>query len=561
MRELGAQGIGPQDSTSAMLARGFEAEQRGAWAEAAEAYRRAAHGSRPQQAVLGLERVDDAAGEAASLLPLLDTLLAARPRDPVLHAAQLRVDRALGRPDDERAAFERWARSTPGDATPYREYARLLLEDGRGASADSVLARGTASLGSGRGFMLETAQLRAALGRWAGSAAIWRPLLDTSAALAESAAFALGPTPDSLRPAIRAVLAAPPLTLGARLALADLELGWGSARAGWMALASLAPAPGVVAEWEQYGDAAQLSGNWLVARDAFSAVLAAQPGDAAHVATLAVRAGSAALHGGDAASALALAERAAAVTDSESAARTVLDLRVRALGMLGRPDEAAHLAAAYGRWLDPRGRSALTREVAWGFVRAGDVDRARAAVWAAGVDDRELDGWLALFGGDLRAARANLRAAAAPTTDLVTALALLGRTRVDSAPVVGHAFVALARGDSAAAARAFADAGGVVLDAAPLLLAEAARLHAAMHEDAAAVPIWRQVVERYADAPEAPEADLEWGRALRRDRDLIGAEARWEHLILTYPLSALVPQARRELDAAHRLAPPASSQS
>jgi tetratricopeptide (TPR) repeat protein len=247
--------------------------------------------------------------------------------------------------------------------------------------------------------------------------------------------------------------------------------------------------------------------------------------------------------------------------DSASAAHAVLDLRVRALGMLSRPDEAARIAAAYGHWLDPRGRSALTREVAWGYVRAGDVDRARAAVSAAGVDDRELDGWLALFGGDLRTARADLRAATAPSTDLVAALALLGRTRADSAPSVGRAFVALARADTAAAARAFAEAGDLVLDAAPLLLAEAARLHTARHEDAAAVPIWRQVVERYADAPEAAEADLEWGRALRRDRDLVGAEARWEHLILTYPLSALVPQARRELDAAHRLSPPASAQS
>jgi hypothetical protein len=109
--------------------------------------------------------------------------------------------------------------------------------------------------------------------------------------------------------------------------------------------------------------------------------------------------------------------------------------------------------------------------------------------------------------------------------------------------------VLLARGDTAMAADRFVAASAVVRDAAPLLLATAARLHAAQHHDDLAIPLWRQVVEQYADAPEAPEADLEWGRALRRTSDSAGAVARWEHLILTYPESALVPLARQEMDA------------
>jgi TolA-binding protein len=197
--------------------------------------------------------------------------------------------------------------------------------------------------------------------------------------------------------------------------------------------------------------------------------------------------------------------------------------------------------------------------VAWGYVRAGDIARARAAVGASVLaDDEELGGWLALYAGDLKAARAALRQASASSADLVTALAFLARTRADSAPAAGRAFVQLARGDTAAAARAFVEASDVVRDAAPLLLATAARLHEARHEDAAAVPIWRTVVERYSDAPEAAEADLEWGRALRRGRDVAGAEARWEHLILTYPESALVPQARRELESARQSVPTTS---
>jgi hypothetical protein len=108
----------------------------------------------------------------------------------------------------------------------------------------------------------------------------------------------------------------------------------------------------------------------------------------------------------------------------------------------------------------------------------------------------------------------------------------------------------LATGDSAAAAELMVQASTTVTDVAPLLLATAARLHAAQHQDIPAIALWRAVVEQYASAPEAPEADLEWGRALKRHSDVNGAIARWEHLILTYPESALVPLARQELGAA-----------
>ena len=84
-------------------------------------------------------------------------------------------------------------------------------------------------------------------------------------------------------------------------------------------------------------------------------------------------------------------------------------------------------------------------------------------------------------------------------------------------------------------------------DATTLLLATAAQLDADRH-DARAVTLWQLIVQQHADAPEAPEAELEWARALRRSGQTNAAVDRLEHLILTYPQSALVPQARRELD-------------
>jgi TolA-binding protein len=95
-----------------------------------------------------------------------------------------------------------------------------------------------------------------------------------------------------------------------------------------------------------------------------------------------------------------------------------------------------------------------------------------------------------------------------------------------------------------------------VPDAATLLLASAARLHGARGDDARAIPIWRSLLGVYPTAPEAPEAELEWARSLRRGGDPAAAIARLEHLILTYPTSALVPQARRELELARATVPP-----
>ena len=535
------------------LAAGYDAEQRGDWAEAAVDYRKALHaGGNTAASILGLERVFAELNHTDSLLPVLDTVIAQRPKDAVFRSVQLRALRMLARQDDERAAFERWVRDAPRDPTPYRDYARSLLDEGRPQAADSVLDRAQRALGSGREFLVETAQLRATMGLWDAAARAWRAVVDSAPDLSPSSAYAMRPTPPAQREKVRAIFMAPPVTMGARRALATVELSWGEANDAWLALSSLRPDSTTLAAWDEFGDAATAQGEWRTARDAFVAIMNASHAPPPTIARLAIRAGDAALRAGDATSALALSDRALATgIDSGTATRVVMPLKIRALAALGRASDADVTLRAYAKFADDSTRARLARDVAWGYVRSGDIGRARTAVAAAGLgDDRELAGWLALYAGDLGTARTALRQADAPTTDLVTALALLARTRADTAAVVGRAFVDLARGDTTAAATQFVAASDVVRDAAPLLLATAARLHAARHEDGEAIPLWKRVVEQYADAPEAPEADLEWGRALARGHDTQGALSRWEHLILTYPSSALVPQARREVEAA-----------
>ena len=532
----------------AAAARGLELEQAGKPREAAAAYREAMRGADLVPGVLGLERVYTELGWADSLRFVVDSVVRASPRNPTLRAVQLRALLAAGRDADARAAFEAWVRAAPGDAQPYREFARQLLAGGSALAADSVIRRAAAALGAPRvrDFALEIAQTRSSLGLWGPAAESWREALGDTPYLVQAAVFALQPTPDGARAAVRRALSASPPSLAARRALAALELAWGSPREGWTALRSLPPTDSAAQAWREFGELAEGTGAWLVVRDAFLAAHRARPDP-----ELLARAATASLSGGDAAGALALTE---STGEDAAATAALLPVRVRALAALGRPGEAEALARRAEDSLDEARRAQLRRDVAWGWVRAGDVARARAAIAAAGgVPDPDAEGWLALYQGDLAAARKKLARSTDATPALVTARALLARTRASRAPTAGEAFLLLARGDTVAAAAKFAAAGDEVTDAAPLLLAVAARLHAARRDDAGAIPLWESLVTRYAAAPEAPEADLEWGRALLRGGAVGDAARRFEHLILTYPESALVPQARRELDRTKRM--------
>jgi tetratricopeptide (TPR) repeat protein len=530
--------------------RALELEQAGKWREALAAYR-GALGESLIASILGIERVYDQLGKRDSVLSLVDSLIFKQPHEPMLRTIQLRTLAYLHRDDAAAAAFEKWVVMAPRDASPYREYARLLLDEGKAARADTVLQRAQRALGGTRDITVEMAQLRAATGLWELSAKSWREAMVTSPYLDQAAVFSLFPTPDSARTAVRQVFRAPPVQVESRRALALLELRWSSAREGWLALKELPPSDEAAKAWTDFGDEAEASGAWLVARDAFAAALAHKP-----TRELAVRAANDALSGADAQSAVKLLEPFAAATDSESV-RSVLPLRVRALSALGRAGDAEALITANESKLDSLARVRLVRMAAWGWVRAGDLAKARAAMGTTpmGEDEDRTMGWISLYEGDIRSARRILKRSSETDPDLLLALSLLGRTKVDSAPDVGAAFLALARGDSAAAAAKLESAAPQVQDAGALMLNAAARIVSARHDDSSAIALWQRIVNDYSAAPEAAEAELEWARTLRRKGDTAAAVQHLEHMILTYPRSALVPQARRELDLARQSVP------
>ena len=544
---------GAQQEERPDVVKALELENDGKYKEAAALFRAAVRIAPSPNSVLGLERMYAELGMSDSLLAPLDTLIAQNPREAVYRTIQLRTLQLLRRDDRLRDAFERWVRAVPRDAQPYREYARILIQLGRPATADSIVIRGKAALGSLRDLEYENAQLRAALGQWVASALSWRRALADAPHLAVAAAYALAPAPPSSRDSIRAALTSLPADAGSRRALAELELTWGRPGEAWEALRALKPDTLVATMWEEFAERAIAEERWPIALDALVAAL-----NVRHTQPLALQAASSALRAGRPADVFTLVPLPAAEKDSLRVAREVVPLHVAALVALGRGGDADALIARFDRFIVPAQRMRLAQMDAMAWVRSGDLNRARAALRAAGpeADSSEAAGWLALYDGRLAAARTLLRGSRSASVELAQAMGIVTRAKGDTAPTLGAAFLALARADSMGASARFVEAATQHVEVAPALLLLAARLVAASPDRA--IPIWQRIVTEHPSTPEAVESELEWARVLQRRGDVRSATTHLEHLILSAPQSALLPQARRELELARGAVPPGS---
>jgi len=536
---------------SKTLLQALDLESAGKCAEALPLFRQSLGDGDAAGALLGFERCAAYTGRQDTLLVIVDSILLRRPKDPVARVVQLRTLTTTQRFDEARQAFAQWVAAVPRDPEPFRQYARQLLDEGRTRAADTVLQLAVTTLGSAREISAEMAELRGSLGMWDASARAWRDAMTVSPYLEQSAIFVLLQAPAPARDSVRAVLAAEPPELHARRILAGLELRWRSARDAWQALSALPPNDSTVQAWIEFAADAEQQDAWRAAGDAYAAALA-------HGAdrSLSLKAATAALQGGEPELALQLLGNVSSAGDP-SLATSILLLQVRALSQLGRPQEADSVLASMGARADTSSRGDALRAIAWGWVRVGDLTKARAALARAGSDaDAHATAWIALYEGDLKTARAGLRRIEETSREAVIAMSLLARTKADSSRKAGEAFLALARSDTARAADLFEAAAGELPDGAPILLGIAARLYAATPDSTRSLTIWQTIVDTYPQAPEAAEAELEWARMLRRHGDGAAAIARLEHLILTYPQSALVPQARRELEIAKGAVPP-----
>lgn len=557
----------PKPDTTDALQRALTAEDKGDSRRAATAYREALQramqeanpdGDKLSLALLGLERTWADIGVRDSILPIIARVLAIRPTDPLARAMQLRTMIGLGKEEETRQAFLAWRRAAGNDGAPFREYARLLMAGGRAQAADSILTEAGRLLGSSGAVSGEVAQLHVAMSRWNSAAVSFREALVDQPYLEMAAQYALTRAPIAARDSIRTVLSAPPVSLAPRRLLASMELFWGEPRRAWVALSSVRADDSTSAAWREFAERAEFAQAWQVARDVWLAVLDKR-GDLEAQS----RAAQAALKAGDAVGALEIARREPreVVTtphtkpvDATTRVRVLLPIEIAALGELGRPQEAQKRMEDNASKLDATARAAMAPTLVGAWLRSGDVEKAREAVKGSDLmDDDETMGWLALYDGDLVTARKRLVRAETRRPELVDALGLLARARLDRSVGLGQAFLLLAKRDTLAAAARFASLADSTGDAAPALLLIASRLENARDSKPGAAnlrafALWDRIVKRYAKSPEAPEALLNSARQLAINGDKAAAATRYESLLIDYPESALVPQGRRELE-------------
>ena len=133
---------------------------------------------------------------------------------------------------------------------------------------------------------------------------------------------------------------------------------------------------------------------------------------------------------------------------------------------------------------------------------------------------------------------------------------MLQPIEADSIPALGQALLQLERGDTS---KAVAGLEQVATDLPPAqggaeVRLLAGRLAAAAGKPADAERLFKEAAS--GDAPgTAPAAELALAEVMIGQHRQADAVAQLEHLILTYPASALVPQARRLLDEARGAVP------
>jgi tetratricopeptide (TPR) repeat protein len=252
-------------------------------------------------------------------------------------------------------------------------------------------------------------------------------------------------------------------------------------------------------------------------------------------------------------------DRAAPSSVASDAATTL----VRVLIGEGKLDQAAKRLAELQPSLPGDEHDALRRRIALGWLKTGDLVRADSVIARdSSVEGLALSGRIRLYRGDIRGAVELFKAAGpyagdrSESTQRTTLLALLQQLEGDSIPELGTALLELERGDTTQAIagieRAAADLpaqhGGAELH----LLA--GRLSAASGQQADAERLLRAAAVREAPST-APAANLALAELLIANHRQAEAVQILEQLILTYPRSAIVPQARRKLDEARGAVP------
>jgi hypothetical protein len=565
---LGVASLAAQGRVPGMdaMTQALNLERRGAWNDAATLYLGLLR-ARPADAdaLMGLERVLPRADRRRDLILPIETALAADSANSAILGVAVRAFAGLGLPDSARKYVLRWAVLAPGDESPYREWADAATVMRDLPQAHAALDLGRKRLGS-PALALEIAQLAQAEADYPTAIREWLLTLRESPYFLAGAASVIGSVPLASRTAIRDLLNKDPSAEARRL-LGLLEARWGEPARGLGLLAGAMPSDS--------GEAtAVLQGLLEILRSRTDRASLAARGGALEL--LADR-----QHGGDQVTTRMDAARAYADGGAEQDARRMLGLvaadslapaslattaSATLLGVLlaeGKAAEAERIFTQLAPSLSLDQRDLQARHVAEAWVRQGEFPRAEKLVGddstVAGLD---LRGRIRLYQGDLAGASALLKAAGpydddqANALERVTLLTLMQSVGKDSLPALGAALLLLERGDSAGAVAALDSvAGRLEAPAGAELHLLAGRVALARLDSVTAARLFRA-----ADVAGAPGVAAEARLALARLDAAAGrtdaARAALEKLILDFPESAVVPDARRLRDQLRGALPP-----
>jgi len=551
------------------IGQGFELERAGQYQRAATVYFTTLRGEPTNlAALLGLERVLPSLSRLPELLPAAQRAVAASPGNAALRAVLLRTYVALNEPDSARAVAQRWTAEQPRAEAPYREWAIALEDVHRFDEARQVFLFGRRALGRPGVFGIELGELLERVGEWEGAAREWGAALTEAPTQLPNAASSLAEAPAEQRERIvRAILAPEPKPLERRLA-GELLLGWGQPERAWSVFAPAVaePSSDAATALRRFADLAN-GGNTPDARRVRALALARYADMVPEPLAVRARAEAARafLGAGDRVAARrVLAQVAADSTAPPDAQALAQSALVEALIDDGQLSEAATRLGAESR-LSEDDRAALRLKLARARIQRGELDLADSVLLAdSSVDALALRGWVALYSGDLKGAQQLFRAAGPyagdrrDATERSGVLALLQQLPGDRFPELGSALLLLARGDSAravqslrlAAARLETRGSGGEGRADILLLAGRVAVRLDALQQQTALTLFAEVAGTPGKSAAAPAAELEWARLLLRQLKTAEAIAHLEHLILAYPESAVVPEARRELERA-----------
>jgi len=553
---------GPLPAAQA-ISQGFELERQGRVEQAAALYASALHGDPASvPALLGLERVLPPLGRLGELLPLVQRALAVD-TGAAVRALAVRTFTALEENDSAAALVRRWATGRPGDPAPWREWAIALEDHQRFEDARNAIMEGRHALGTASALAIEQGELEQRVGDWQAAALAWAAAATEPQHL-PNAVSQLEDAPADQRDRVVRALTGPSASIPARRIAAELLLGWGQPDRGWTTLeGTLNPTtPEAGLALRRFAERA--TGSAVAVRRVRGLALALLadilPGPLA--SRIRAEAARALLDAGDRTAARAVLAKLAgdptAPADVQALAQSAL---VDAALAEGELDSAASGLARLEA--DPRASSEERARLRYGLVdawiRSGRLDRAENALGAdSSVEALALHGWVSLYRGDLKAATDAFRTAGpyAGDRDAVTArtamLALLEQIDATRSPDLGAALLVLARGDSSGAVAALRRAGERLGGGRPDVLLLAGRLAARLggSQEGTAGDLFAEIVRTGGGGAAAPAAELEWARLLLRQARPADAVTHLEHLILSYPTSAVVPEARRELERA-----------